>query len=334
MNNKVINVILSGGSGTRLWPLSRTSKPKQFLQMFDGLSLFQHTVKRNQAIVDDFLVVTNEQQMQMADVQIKELGTKKIQKIIEPIGRNTAPAITLAALTLSANDIMFVTPSDQMIGDLKTYKKVLNRAIELAEDNYLVTFGIDPTSPNVDFGYIEHNNENVVSFREKPDLKTAKNFLQQGNFSWNSGMFCFKASVFLEEMKKYNYELFKTCTKAYKTLDDGNISLEAMKIIPSNSIDYAVMERSDRIKVVPSKFYWTDLGSFDSIINYFEKGNKVSNLLSISKGSSYAFSNKEIFSTVENIVVVDTADATLILDRENSNEVKGIYKKISAELKK
>lgn len=331
MEGKVVNVILSGGSGTRLWPLSRTSKPKQFLKMFDGLSLFQHTVKRNQLIVDDYLLITNTSQITDAEKQIKELGINNLNKIIEPVGRNTAPAIALAALSMSKDDVMIVAPSDHMIADGKLYKNSMERAVELAKDNYLVTFGIKPTSPNTRFGYIEYDNENVISFREKPDLKTAENFLQQGNFSWNSGMFCFKASIYLEELKLHHKEMYEAAVKAYNTIANGEIDLTVMQNIPSDSIDYAIMEKSTRIKTVSVNFYWIDLGTFDAIINYFEEGKEVSSLERIDK-KSYTFSNRKVFSDVENLIIIDTEDTLVVLERGKTNNIKGIYNKVKEEL--
>lgn len=329
--SKIVNVILSGGSGTRLWPLSRASKPKQFLQLFDKLSLFQHTVKRNLDIVDDYLLVTNASQISDAEEQAKQIGIKINKRIIESVGRNTAPAIALAALSLDDDDIMIVTPSDHMIGDTNLYRTSMNRAIVLAEENYLVTFGIKPTEPNADFGYIEYSGENVVSFREKPDVKTAEKFLKQGNFNWNSGMFCFKVSVFLEELKKYNIMMYETSVATYNTAVNGNIGLKAMQNIPSGSIDYAVMEKSDKIKTISAGFYWTDLGSFDAIINYFEEGKQVEKFKEINN-KSYAFSDKKVISAVGNIVVVDTEDALVILERQKTGTIKEIYNKVKEEL--
>ena len=329
--NKIVNVILSGGSGTRLWPLSRKSKPKQFLQMFDGLSLFQHTVKRNQNVVDDYLLVTNSSQILEAEDQVKDIGINISKKVIEPIGRNTAPAIAIAALSLDKDAIMIVTPSDHIIANEKLYEESINRAIELANENYLVTFGIKPTSPNTGFGYIEYEYENVISFREKPDIKTAEEFLKKGNFNWNSGMFCFKASVFLEELKLYNPEMYETSVNAYKTIHEGKIELEAMQKIPSDSIDYAVMEKSKKIKTISTSFYWTDLGTFDSIINYFEDGKKVDGL-DKGEGNNFFFSKKKVISDVNNLIIIDTKDTLVILEKEKTNNIKTIYNKVKEEL--
>lgn len=331
MSEKIVNVVLSGGSGTRLWPLSRTSKPKQFLQIFDGLSLFQNTIKRNQKIVDDYLLITNTSQVADAEKQGKEIEIDISTKIIEPVGRNTAPAIALGALSLDKDAIMVVTPSDHMIADEKLYNSSMEDAIKLAKKGFLVTFGIQPQKPDTGFGYIEYEGENVISFREKPDVKTAEEFLKKGNFNWNSGMFCFKASVFLEELKLYNPEMYETSVNAYKTIHEGKIELEAMQKIPSDSIDYAVMEKSKKIKTISTSFYWTDLGTFDSIINYFEDGKKVDGL-DKGEGNNFFFSKKKVISDVNNLIIIDTKDTLVILEKEKTNNIKTIYNKVKEEL--
>lgn len=328
---KIINVILSGGSGTRLWPLSRNNKPKQFLQIFEGKSLFQHTMIRNQAVASEFMLITNEAQYIDAEKQATELSMELAHKIIEPIGRNTAPAIALAALTVDEDAILFVTPSDHMTADAEKYKACISRAVELANQNHIVTFGIKPTEPHTGYGYIEFDEENVLKFREKPSAKDAQLFLDKGNFYWNSGMFCFKASVFLDELKKYNLPMYEASVAALPSIENGKVGLEAMKNIPADSIDYAVLEHSNLIKTVASNFYWTDLGSFDAIVNYFEEGNKVDALQTIPSkdGDSFVFSTKKVVGAeVSNLIVVDTDDSLLILPRTKSDLVKGIYNTI------
>jgi len=328
---KVINVILSGGSGTRLWPLSRENKPKQFLQIFEGKSLYQHTLLRNKELVDEFMLITNEKQYIDAKKQADELAINIAAKIIEPIGRNTAPAIALAALSVEKDTILFVTPSDHMTADQLQYQDCVAKAIALAKNNSIATFGIKPTEAHTGYGYIEYEKEDVLKFWEKPSAKDAQLFLEKGNFYWNSGMFCFKASVFLEELEKYDPKMLNACKIAMPTIKNGLVGMNAMKKIPADSIDYAVLEKSQVIKTVPSKFYWTDLGSFDAIINYFERGNQVDNLQQISneKGSNFAFSNKKIIAAgVENIIVVDTADCILLLPKGKSDLVKEVYNSI------
>jgi mannose-1-phosphate guanylyltransferase len=325
---KVINVILSGGSGTRLWPLSRTSKPKQFLQMFNGKSLFQHTMLRNKQIANEIMLITNENQIIEAEKQAADLAINIAHKIIEPIGRNTAPAIALAALSVDKDAILFVTPSDHMTANQEKYEECIAKAIELAQNNFIVTFGIKPTEPHTGYGYIEFKDENVLKFREKPSEKEARIFLEKGNFYWNSGMFCFKASVFLEELDKYNPKMLAACKNAIPTIKNGFVELDAMKNIPAESIDYAILEHSKIIKTIASNFYWTDLGSFDAIIKYFEEGNNVNNLELIQneKGNSFVFSSKKVVgAAIHNIIVVDTEDCILILPKGKSDLVKEVY---------
>ncbi len=327
MKGRIINVILSGGAGTRLWPLSRESKPKQFIQMFDGLSLFQHTVNRNINLVDDFLLVTNTLQLAQAKSQIKEINANISNILIEPIGRNTAPAIALACLKLRENDILIVTPADHMVEGFELYENAIDRAIEMAKHEVLVTFGIKPTNPNIGFGYIESKGENVVSFREKPDLETAKKFLEKGNFNWNSGIFCFQVKTFLDQLKKYNKPMFDACVNASKSINkEGEINKELMLKIPSDSIDYAILEKSDRIKTISGEFYWTDLGTYDSIIDYFEEGNNVDILR---KNTSYCFSQskKKLLTNIEDLILVEEKDYLIILERGKSNDIKNIHKK-------
>lgn len=331
MKNKIVNVILSGGSGTRLWPLSRKNNPKQFLKIFDQKSLFQQTILRNHEVSDEYMLITNEAQYIEAEKQATNLGVGITHKIIEPVGRNTAPAIALAALSVSRETILFVTPSDQMIENGESYKASVSRAIELASQNFIVTFGIKPTSPHTGFGYIEFDKDEVLTFREKPSARDAQLFLEKGNFYWNSGMFCFKAGVFLDELKKYAPEMLAACEKALPSILNGKVGLDEMNNIPADSVDYAVLEHSDIIKTVSSSFYWTDLGSFDAIINYYQEGNDVNNLQEIlnEKGNSYVFSNKKVVGAeVANVIVVDTEDSLLILPKSKSDLVKEIYTKI------
>jgi mannose-1-phosphate guanylyltransferase len=243
--------------------------PKQFLKLFDDKSLFQLTIERNSKICDKSVIVSNEEQYFLALDQIDELeneGAKqKTQFMLEEIGKNTAPAIALSCMSLDKDDIVLVTPSDHLIKNEKEYKKVVNLAQKLAEQNYLVTFGITPTEPNTGYGYIqakpkddEYESMDVELFHEKPDIQTATKYLEKNShfdthhsslFLWNSGMFCFKAGVFLDELKRLEQNIYDTCKKAYenkKTLHStSRIQRSFMEAIPSESIDYAVMEKSD-----------------------------------------------------------------------------------------
>ena len=203
------NIILCGGSGTRLWPISRTLMPKQFVKLFDDKSLFQLTVERNSIVCDSQFIVSNTEQYFLALDQLEELNKTENKYLLEPVGRNTAPAIALACMALDPDEIVLVTPSDHLVKDEIEYKKVLKKAKDLANENNLVTFGITPTFAETGFGYIEANELDVKAFHEKPDFDTATSYLQAGNYYWNSGMFCFKAGVFLEELKNTHLKFTK-----------------------------------------------------------------------------------------------------------------------------
>ncbi len=334
--NKIVNVVLSGGSGTRFWPLSRKSKPKQFLKIFTKKSLFQHTIIRNKLLVDDFMLLTNIDQENQGVSQIDELNIPFKHKIIEPIGRNTAPAIALAAMSVNRDDILFVTPSDHMVSDVEEYEKSIKEGITLANKGFLVTFGITPEYPETGYGYIESRGEDIVSFREKPDYKTAISFIEKENFYWNSGMFCFKAGVFLTELQKYRMDIFEASKKALDSNNKGYIEYEDMINIPNESIDYAVFEKSDLIKTVKSEFQWTDLGSFDSLISYFNKNNIVEGISWI-KGvdnlNSYSIGKKEVCGIgVSDLTVVDTEDCILVLPNQSVSRIKELHSNIKESL--
>ena len=268
------NIILCGGSGTRLWPISRTLMPKQFVKLFDDKSLFQLTVDRNSKVCDSQFIVSNIEQYFLALDQLTELNKTNNKYLLEPIGRNTAPAIALACMALDKDEIVLVTPSDHLIKDEIEYKKVLDKAKELANEDNLVTFGITPDFAETGFGYIEANGLDVKAFHEKPNLQTATKYLEDGNYYWNSGMFCFKAGVFLDELKKYSPKVYETSLKALENSSDGEmirIKHDDMLNIPEDSIDYAVMEKSKKVKVVPSDIAWSDVGSFDALFEELPK---------------------------------------------------------------
>ena len=210
------NIILCGGSGTRLWPLSRKLMPKQFLKLFDNESLFQLTLERNKSLTDKFMVISNIDQYFIALDQLEEINELNTPFLLEEMGKNTAPAIAFAALQSDENEILFITPSDHLIKDIDKYKKAVKEAENLANQGYLVTFGINSTEPNTGYGYIEADNNDVLNFHEKPNIEKAKEYLKKGNFYWNSGMFMFKAGVFLEELKKYSSEVYEKVLESYE----------------------------------------------------------------------------------------------------------------------
>ena len=340
------NIILCGGSGTRLWPLSRTLMPKQFVKLFGGESLFQKTVRRNQKVCEDQCIVSNAEQYFLAIDQIGELSlsNQTDNYLLEPVGRNTAPAIALACMALSPETIVLVTPSDHLVKDETAYEAALRRAETLASQDYLVTFGIAPTYSETGFGYIEASGETVRAFHEKPDAATAQGYLDAGNYYWNSGMFCFKAGVFLEELKVHAPAIYEACLSAYASArkdDLIRIAYEAMAAIPEDSIDYAVMEKSGRVRVVPSELGWSDLGSFDALYDELPHDADANALLqtdgaagvpvNINAKGNLIVSEKLVAAVdVDDLLIVDTADALLVASKGSSQKVKEVVSALKA----
>jgi mannose-1-phosphate guanylyltransferase len=348
------NIILCGGSGTRLWPLSRKLMPKQFLKLFDNKtkSLFQKTIERNSAICDDFMVITNEDQYFLALDQIEELNTQhsilNTQFLLEEIGRNTAPAIAFAALESDEDEILFVTPSDHLIKDMDKYKAAVKKAEELAQKGYLVTFGINPTEPNTGYGYIQAKPENdeclmmnVELFHEKPDIETAKKYIENNSkfkinhsklFLWNSGMFMFKAGVYLEELQKHSPEVYEACKEVYgkyiKQITNNQLRITNMKDIPDISIDYAVMEKSNKIKAVKSEFDWNDVGSFDSLVDETDSNEAIE--INSKNNFYYTDTKNKVIAAIglEDFIIIDTKDALLITKKGKTQKVKEIIKQL------
>lgn len=321
------NIILCGGSGTRLWPISRTLMPKQFVKLFNNKSLFQLTVERNSKVCNSQFIVSNAEQYFLAQDQLEELNKSNNKYLLEPVGRNTAPAIALACFALPEEEMVLVTPSDHLIKNEEEYQKVIERAKELANEDNLVTFGIKPTFAETGFGYIESSGESVKAFHEKPDFETATKYLKAGNYYWNSGMFMFKAGVFLEELKKYSLEIYEASKIAFdnRQLISNNqlrITHEFMSAIPEDSIDYAVMEKSSKVKVVPSDIDWSDVGSFDSLANELPND----------KNNNLVISNKPVeLIDVQDFIIVDTDDALLISKKGSSQKVKDIVSRLKKE---
>ena len=327
------NIILSGGSGTRLWPISRTLMPKQYANLFKSHSLFMMCYERNSSLCEKTLVVSNEQQYFLALDQLESVNARNVKFLLEPIGRNTAPAIALACLSLEYAEIVFVTPSDHLIRDEVAYKNSILRAQEYAELGFLVTFGIQPKDANTGYGYIEANGEDVLRFHEKPDLATAQSYVEAGNFYWNSGMFMFKAGVFLNELKEQSPEIYDTCVRALENSNAENpirIKLGNMQEIPADSIDYAVMERTSLAKVVQVDIGWSDLGSFDSLDNQLPKdtnGNTINEKnISLNSKNNLIINSDRIIATidVDDLNIVDTKDALLICKKGSSQKVKQV----------
>ncbi len=334
------NIILSGGSGTRLWPLSRKLMSKQFLKLFNGKSLFQKTIERNSNICKECMVISNIDQYFIALDDLEELNNEKFnientKFLLEDIGKNTAPAIAFSALESDKDEILFVTPSDHLIKNEEEYKEAVFKAKELANKGYLVTFGIKPTKPHTGYGYIEANAEDVIKFHEKPNLEKAKEYLKRGNYYWNSGMFMFKAGVYLEELKKHSIEVYEEVLKSYEKkqiINENQIRLKDMQNIPDISIDYAVMEKSDKIKVLKSNFEWNDVGSFDSLIDEISSKEAIE---IDCKNNFYYTEDKKVIATigVEDLIIIDTKDALLISKKNQTQKVKDIVNKLKKENK-
>ena len=325
---KVINVILSGGVGSRLWPLSRKARPKQYLPIFQGKTLFQRTAIRNQEFCNQTLVVGNSDNFLLSQKDLKEAGIQKFLEIIEACPRNTAAAIAFAAFSVDPEDILFVTPSDHLIHADSSYAAAVFRAIHLAKEGFLVTFGLKPTHVETGFGYIESKGEDVLSFREKPDVATAKGFIEKGNFYWNSGMFCFQAGAYLHELQSFESDLYDAAQKAWQAETAGKLDLNLSLQIPSISVDYAVMERSKKVKVVPSLFQWSDMGSFESIYDYLlEQGHQKDEHGNMVIGTAIHTE----FTGMKNTLLIQTSDAILVLQREKSQDVKKVYERLELE---
>lgn len=321
---KVFNVILSGGVGSRLWPLSRKQHPKQFLKLFAGKSLFELTAERNENVVDELMVVGNTDHIEWSKQLLKDIALPQTF-IVETAARNTAAAIAFAALAVDANDILIITPSDHLIQNQDAYEKAIKDAVDLAKQDFVVTFGVVPSKPETGYGYIEYEGKDVLSFREKPNTETAQEFLERGTFLWNSGMFCFKAGVLLDELKQYQPEVYEQCVETWRKSENGNLNAEASLQIPSISIDYAVMERSKRIKVVPAHFRWNDLGSFESLYDYLRtNGHAVDDNGNMIIGTDIFTA----FVGMKNCILVHTSDAIMILQKEKSQDVKKIYNQL------
>ena len=343
------NIILCGGSGTRLWPISRTLMPKQFVKLFDNKSLFQLTIERNHRLCDKQYIVSNTEQYFLALDQLEEMQLKRNHFLLEPVGRNTAPAIALACLDMSPDEIVLVSPSDHLIKNRDAYNKVVDKARLLAANDYLVTFGITPEYAETGYGYIEASGADVKAFHEKPDIQTAQSYVDAGNYYWNSGMFCFKAGIFLEELKNYSPDIYDASLIAYNQAKDSvinsttsyddmiRITHKDMVNIPEDSIDYAVMEKSQKVKVVESNIEWSDMGSFDALYEELaidEHGNRslsTANIpvehISNNSHNNLIIADKLVTTIdVDDLIIVDTADALLISKKGSGQKIKDAVK--------
>lgn len=290
--------------------------------------MFQKTVLRNQPFCDELLIVGNKDNYLLSSKDLQKAGISQYREIIEACPRNTAAAIAFAALAVEPEDLLFVTPSDHLIESGKAYSDAVLRAIQMAKEGYLVTFGLRPRRAETGYGYVEADGEEVISFHEKPDQQTAELFVQKGNFYWNSGMFCFQAGVFLKELAKFEPAVYEKSLSAYQQKEGDFLDEGLSMAIPSISVDYAVMEKTDKIKVVPASFEWSDMGSFEAIYDYLsQKGYPKDDLGNMVIGTDLHTE----FTGLTNTILIQTEDAILVLQKENAQEVKRVYERLEKE---
>lgn len=325
-------LILAGGSGTRLWPLSREFLPKQFIKLLDDKSLFQKTVERSLIFSspEDITVVANKNHKFLVYSQIEELKVDipKENVLLEPKSKNTLPAIYYAIKHADINGIVAVLPSDHVVEVDESYKRAFSDAANLAKD-YLVTFGIKPYKPHTGYGYIKPGAKlkagyKVEAFVEKPDRETAKKYVKEGYF-WNSGMFVFNSELFVEECLKYARDVVESFKNPLE---------KAYELTPSVSVDYGIMEKTDKAAVVKLESFWSDVGSFDAIYELMEKknGNAVrGNVVALNSNNNLFIGNKNrLIAAVglKDTVIVDTKDAVLVCKRDQAQKVKEIVDKL------
>jgi len=345
----MIPVILSGGSGTRLWPLSRSSYPKQFLPLVSDKTMVQETLLRLKGLLlESPIAVCNQEHRFLMAEQLLEMNAQPESIILEPVGRNTAPALAVAALAAKDPDaILLVLPADHVISDVAAFQSAVQKAEKLAEADYLVTFGIVPNAPETGYGYIKRAAENlaeaykVAEFVEKPNTEVAQGYVDSGEYYWNSGMFAFKASRYLEELEKFAPDMLKACRTALELaeVDRDFVRLEsaAFKQCPSDSIDYAVMEKTDKSVVIPLEADWNDVGSWTALWDVADKdsaGNAISgDVLAIDTSNSLIHSENKLVATLglDNIIVVETDDAVMVASKDKVQEVKAIVSALKAE---
>ncbi len=350
LSGKVYAILLAGGTGTRLWPVSRQLYPKQLVTFIGDDSLVQSTIKRLSPVLDADCVriVCGEQHFHEIARHMQDIGLQAQGKIIcEPSGRNTAPAILLAVLHTVHTDrdaVLCVFPADHVIGDIEGFHDRLNAAIRLANQGYVVTFGITPHYPETGYGYVEGGHPvadgalTINRFVEKPDKKKAQQYITAGNFFWNSGMFAFKASVILEEFRAYQPDLLARMNAIWKGANP--IAKEDYDQLPNISIDYAIMEKTDRGVVLPSNFGWSDIGSWKSLYDFLPKDDDL-NVIDgdvITKGTRGCFimGRDRLIATnhIANMVIVETPDSIFVSDIDRSRDVKSIVARLKEKGRK
>ncbi len=347
-------VILSGGSGTRLWPLSREHYPKQLLALAGERTMLQQTALRLDGLpgVESPVLVCNEEHRFLVAEQLREIGKTPTHIILEPVGRNTAPALTLAALALAKRDpqaVMLVMPADHIIPDVKAFQSAVTAALRAADEGYLATFGIVPTKPETGYGYIRQGQalaghgsaRRVAAFVEKPDTGTAAEYLASGEYFWNSGMFVLRADVWLEELARNRPDILRACEAAYtQGRQDGEfyrVESESFRACPGDSIDYAVMEKTDRAAVVPLDAGWSDIGAWSAIWDTEtrdDQGNVIQgDVLTHNTSNALLISKHRLVTAVglRDVIVVETPDAVLVAHKDSAQDVKEIVNRLKQD---
>jgi mannose-1-phosphate guanylyltransferase/mannose-6-phosphate isomerase len=348
---KIIPVILSGGSGTRLWPLSRKEYPKQYLPLVGDNTMLQETILRLEGLdnLADPIIICNADHRFLVAEQCQQIDIKNPTILLEPIGRNTAPAIAAAALQSLKNSddaVLLVLSADHVIQDIEALHVAINIASNQAQSGKLATFGIVPTDANTGYGYIKSSKDGVdgayqvEKFVEKPDLKTAQSYLEQGNYLWNSGMFMFKATTLVDELTIHSPDIVKSVGSAIdnatQDLDFIRLDKQAFESSQSDSIDYALMEKSDNVVVVPLDAQWNDIGAWPALhnIGIKDKNNNVikGDVITQDTTNTYINANHHMVATigVDNLIIVDTPDATFIATQDKAQEVKSIVESLQA----
>ncbi|QEY15073.1 mannose-1-phosphate guanylyltransferase/mannose-6-phosphate isomerase [Cellvibrio sp. KY-GH-1] len=351
----IIPVVLAGGSGTRLWPMSRQHYPKQLLKLFGDKTMLQQTIARLDGVPNlaPPIVVCNEEHRFMVAEQLHEIGQPKASIILEPVARNTAPALALAALharSLADNPILLVLSADHMIKDVSAFHSALNDAIVAALAGHLATFGVNPTRPETGYGYIKTHHDSkqadatfypVTRFVEKPDLPTAERYLAEGCYYWNSGMFVFQTEVFLKELQEQSAEVVIAAEQAkvwsVQDLDFIRVDKDSFSQAPNISIDYALMEKSSNVVCVPFSAGWSDVGDWKSFWDLSDKdsaGNSIiGDGIDIGSSNTLVFSQDKLVATlgVNNLMIVNTPDAVLVADQSQAQQVKAIIAQIEKQ---
>jgi len=347
-NTTFIPVVLSGGSGTRLWPASRLTRPKQLLPLVEDRSMLRATIDRAAGLGDtrDPIIVTNKDHADAITRELDSSGYAETTLILEPVGRNTAPAVAVAAMEVLKNGdaLMLILPADHTIADEEAFRTAVDNAKDAAHSGYLVTFGISPSRAETGYGYIRVGTpitsavSRVAEFKEKPDADTAQSYLDSGTYLWNSGMFLFKASRYLEELEEHAPDIAASAALAFAKAEaaDGRVLLDpvAFSACRAESIDYAVMEPTSTAAVVPTDPGWNDVGSWSSLFEIGDKDDNnnvlVGDVVSVDTSGTYARSSGRLIATVgvDDLIIVETPDAVLVAHKDSAQDVKAIVDKL------